>query len=92
MTASATHGQAAVQDVDDARTAPVATNQVIANFTKEELAAWRVADIGDRPSAEKRNLDIGFPVGQLVRFWHGLFRMKKYILLCLPAHKNIHFD
>lgn len=60
MTASATHGEAATMD---ARTAPVAAFQIIEKMTKEELAAWRVADIPNRPSAEARNLDIGFPVG-----------------------------
>ncbi len=65
MTASATHGADAVKDAasTDARTAPVAAYQVIENMTKEEIAAWRVADLPDRPSAAARNLDIGFPCG-----------------------------
>jgi hypothetical protein len=47
----------------DARTAPVAVWQVLEKMTKEEREAWRVADIPNRPTAEQRNLDIGFPFG-----------------------------
>lgn len=60
MTASASHVGAAVKD---ARTAPVATSQVLNKMTREELEAWRVADLPGRPSPEERNLDIGFPFG-----------------------------
>ncbi|MEW4467413.1 Rieske 2Fe-2S domain-containing protein [Parasphingorhabdus sp. JC815] len=60
MNASASHGEAAVMD---ARTAPVAASQVLEKMTKEEIEAWRVADLPGRLSPEERNLNIGFPVG-----------------------------
>lgn len=47
----------------DARTAPVATQQVLGKMTKAELEAWRIADLPGRPSAAERNLENGYPFG-----------------------------
>lgn len=47
----------------DARTPPVAVWQVLEKMSREELAAWRVADLAGRPAPAERNLDVGFPFG-----------------------------
>lgn len=51
------------QAANDARTPPVAVWQVLEKMSREELAAWRVADLAGRPAPETRNLDVGFPFG-----------------------------
>ncbi len=51
------------QAASDARTPPVAVWQVLEKMTREELAAWRVADLAGRPTPQERNLDQGFPFG-----------------------------
>lgn len=50
-------------DPTDARTAPVAVWQVLEGMSKEELVAWRIADVSGRRSAAERGLDIGYPFG-----------------------------
>jgi 3-ketosteroid 9alpha-monooxygenase subunit A len=50
----------------DARTAPVAVWQVLERMSKEELAAWRLAEPKHRPSVEERNLEKRFPFGWYV--------------------------
>jgi 3-ketosteroid 9alpha-monooxygenase subunit A len=47
----------------DSRTAPVAVWQVLEKLKGQDLIDWRLAEIENRPSAEARNLDIGFPFG-----------------------------
>ncbi len=51
------------QSVNDARTAPVAVWRVIENMSKEELKAWRVAEIDNAASLAERNLDTPYPLG-----------------------------
>lgn len=53
----------ALEDPQDARTAPVAVWQIIEKMSREEREAWRVAPLDHRPPAAARNLDIGFPFG-----------------------------
>lgn len=40
-----------------------ATRRHIAGLSGEELVAWRVADVSDRPSADERNFPNEFPMG-----------------------------
>ena len=48
----------------DARTAPVATWQIVGAMNPEERAAWRIADIKNNVSAEERGVDkIPFAIG-----------------------------
>lgn len=49
--------------LNDARTAPVAVWQILDRMSKDELKAWRIAELTNRPSITERNLDIGFPFG-----------------------------
>jgi 3-ketosteroid 9alpha-monooxygenase subunit A len=59
-----------VSDIDsklaastDARTAPVAVQQVLSQLKGEELKTWRVAEVRNRPSADERGIDLPFPLG-----------------------------
>ena len=47
----------------DTRTPPVAVWQILERMTREELLAWRTADLVNRPPLAERNLDIPFPYG-----------------------------
>jgi phenylpropionate dioxygenase-like ring-hydroxylating dioxygenase large terminal subunit len=42
---------------------PVAVAAALAMMSKDERAAWRMADVPGRPTAAERNLDIPFPYG-----------------------------
>ncbi len=47
----------------DARTSPSAVWRLLESMKGEELAAWRIADVPGRASAEERNLTEPFPMG-----------------------------
>ena len=47
----------------DARTAPVAVWRVLENMSKEELVAWRLAEVDNRATVDERNLDTPYPLG-----------------------------
>lgn len=72
MTANSSDDKSAIMD---ARTAPVAAWAVLENMTKEELAAWRVADLPYRRTAKERNLDNGFPCG-----WYPIMLSKELVI------------
>lgn len=50
----------------DARTPPPAVWHYLANLKGEERLAWRLADVGDRPNADERNLPHEYPFGWFV--------------------------
>lgn len=50
-------------ETTDARTPPVAVWQVLERMSREELLAWRTAEVKGRPSAAERNLDMPYPFG-----------------------------
>src|SRR5471030_77422 len=47
----------------DAHTAPAAVWSALEHLKGDDLIAWRVADVPNRPSAEERNLTEGYPMG-----------------------------
>ena len=51
---------------NDARTAPVAVWQMLEKLKGEELRAWRIADLPNRPGAAERGIDLPMPFGWFV--------------------------
>ena len=49
--------------LNDARTTPAAVWSALEHLKGDDLIAWRVADVPNRPSAEERNLTEGYPMG-----------------------------
>ena len=54
-------------ETEDARTPRSAIWKSLENLKGDELAAWRLADVPDRPSADDRNLQNTYPFG-----WFGI--------------------
>lgn len=57
------NGDVPLAAATDARTAPVAVWTMLSDLKGEALAAWRVAEVKGRPSAEERGIDLPFPLG-----------------------------
>jgi phenylpropionate dioxygenase-like ring-hydroxylating dioxygenase large terminal subunit len=51
----------------DARTTPAAVWSVLENLKGDDLIAWRMADLPNRPAPETRGLTEGYPFG-----WYGI--------------------
>ena len=74
----------------DARTAPVAVWQVLERMSKEELAAWRVAEPKNRASIADRNLDTPFPFGWYVAMLSSELARRRSKASPLFLHRSRH--